>query len=190
MSIRVLQLKARNKHKHRTHNARSTYSLNNINSGKLRAPCSSGLQKTAIPQVSHSVRMDRARRGLGVIGGRVLNSSKKLTHKNMINGEEISSNKYIEQLKLRTIAQSDKKNTATSGPCSGNKDINNNDASCTDCPDGSRRRHVSNIVKDTHVLTSSEYMKKYIPKRVENIICYDSSKDKLYGADGCTHGGC
>ena len=65
MSIRVLQLKARNKHKHRTHNARSTYSLNNINSGKLRAPCSSGLQKTAIPQVSHSVRMDRARRGLG-----------------------------------------------------------------------------------------------------------------------------
>ena len=179
MSIRVMQMKARNKEKLRNYNSRTIYNQNSINTGRLRASCSSSNQKIATPQVSHANRMDRARRGLGYMGGKVIGASKKLTHKKMTSNTEISSKTYIEKLKMRTIAQSDKNNTAATGKCKDNSNTVSNEAECTSCS-GSRRKDV-NVAKDVHIMSSEEYLNKLVPKRVDNIICYDPEKDKAYG---------
>ena len=174
-----MQMKARNREKLRNRNAKTTYNQNSINTGNLRTPCSSGNQKIATPQLSHANRMDRARRGLGYMGGKVVGASKKLTRKKMTSNTEISSKTYIEKLKLRTIAQSDKKNTASTGKCKDNSNTVSNEAKCTSCI-GSRRKDV-NVAKDVHVMSSEEYHSKLIPKRIDNVICYDPEKDKSYG---------
>ena len=107
MSIRVLQIKARNKSQHRIQNSKKLYTQTSNKMGAL-SQCGSSKKRNIQPQLSQSVRLERANRGIGIMGGRVLNSSAKLTHKKIPNPDEISSTSYIEKLKLRASAQTTK----------------------------------------------------------------------------------
>ena len=177
MSIRVLQIKARNKV-----NTEFKIQKNYTHKPVIKwEQCHNVvLQKKNIqPQLSQSVRLERANRGIGIMGGRVLNSTAKLTHKKIPNPDEISNSSYIEKLKLRASAQDDKDNT-TDGECANNSKSSNNNGKCVECPN-SRRRTKTNITKKIGTMSYSDYMKRFTAKKVDNLICPDKSKDAAYG---------
>ncbi len=183
MSLRVLQMKARNKERLRVKNRSTTFNLNNINSAHLKSSCSNVASMAATPQVSHSIRMNRAKRGLGYVGAKVIDTNSKLTHKNVVNGDIMSSDKRTGELKMRTIAQTMKRHDGegkTGDKCNNNSNTSNNDGDCTSiCSDSNRKNII--VTKDVHTMSSSEYVHALVPKRVDNIICYDSTKNKVYG---------
>jgi hypothetical protein len=178
MSIRVLQIKARNKSQHRIQNSKKLYTQTSNKMGAL-SQCGSSKKRNIQPQLSQSVRLERANRGIGIMGGRVLNSSAKLTHKKIPNPDEISSTSYIEKLKLRASAQDDKDN-ATEGECANNSNSSNNSGKCVERPN-CRRRMKTNITKKIGTMSYSDYMKRFTAKKVDNLICPDKSKDAAYG---------
>ena len=175
-------MKARNKKKHRVVNSKNIFNINNINSGPLKSSCGSGNQSIPAPQMSQSMRINRMKRGLGKTGARVINTSGLFTSKKMPTAENTSTKSYINRLKLQTIAEQQKGNNVAGTSCANNQHTNADNGSCTECTnDKNKRRRDPNIVKTEKTLTSSEYIHKLIPKRVNNIICNDKTKDKIHG---------